>query len=101
MRMPIYILALSFLVLPQLTMPAYAATLDGSARTECKGTSCVGSYCNQNGDPLSCRQESVYQRKADEEVHWVCYKPGHSCKWITGPIPDSARWSVLQLGTDR
>jgi hypothetical protein len=100
MRMPIYVLALGLLALPQLmTMPAQAATLDGGARTACNGTSCIGSYCNQNGD--GCRQESVYQRKANEEVHWVCYVPGHKCKWITGPVPDSHSWSVLQLGTDR
>ena len=93
---------LSVLILPHLAAaPVQASTLDGSAQTECKGTRCVGSYCNQDGDATNCWQESVYQRKANEEVHWICYKPGHKCKWITGPVPDSARWNVLQLGTDR
>jgi hypothetical protein len=95
------LLALGLLVLPRLAAPAHAQLLDGGARTECKGTRCVGSYCNQDGDALNCWQESVYQRKADEVVHWVCFKPGHKCKWITGPVPDNPSWSVLQLGTDR
>ena len=95
-------LILSVLFLPQLAAtPARATMLDDSAKTECKGTRCVGSYCTQDGDATSCWQESVYQRKASEEVHYVCYKPGHHCKWITGPVPDSDRWNVLMLGTDR
>ena len=101
MRVSTCLLALGFLIVPQLIAPAHAQLLDGGARTECKGTQCIGSYCTQNGDALNCRQESVYQRKAEEAVHWVCYKPSHHCKWITGPVPDSATWSVLQLGTDR
>lgn len=93
-------LTLGVLILPHLAAaPAHASTLDGSAQTECKGTRCVGSYCNQNGDATSCWQESVYTRKPNEVVHWICYKPGHHCKWISGPVPDSYQWNVFQLGT--
>lgn len=95
-------LSLGVLLLPQLaSTPARAqAMLDDGAKTECKGTRCVGSYCNQDGDALNCWKESVYQRKPDEVVHWVCYRPGHHCKWITGPVPDSYQWNVFQLGID-
>ncbi len=64
------LLALGLLLSPLLAgAPARAAEpLDSSTRTECKGTRCVGSYCNQDGDALNCWQESVYRRKGDEEV---------------------------------
>ena len=95
MRASVYVLSLGLLVLP--LGAAHAATIDDNARTECKGDRCVGSYCNQDGDATNCWQESVYRRKAGEEVHWLCTKPGHHCKWITGPLPDSDKWNVLKI----
>jgi hypothetical protein len=99
MRVATCLLALGLLALPQLTAPARAADpLDDNAKTECKGTRCVGSYCNQDGDATNCWQESVYIRKADEEVHWACTKHHHKCSWIRGPVPDSDdKWNVLKI----
>ncbi|HTW33446.1 MAG TPA: hypothetical protein VMD53_02425 [Rhizomicrobium sp.] len=100
MRASACFFALGLLALP-LARSAHAEALDDNARTECKGTRCVGSYCDQDGDALNCWQESVYQRKAGEEVHWVCAKRHHKCSWIRGPIPDSDdKWNVIRLETD-
>ena len=94
------LLALGLLLLPQLaaTSARAAEELDSSTRTECKGTRCVGSCCNQDGDALNCWQESVYTRKAGEEVNWVCTKHHHKCSWIHGPVPDADdKWNVLKI----
>ena len=92
---------LGLLCLPLLAIgTARADEIDDNTQTTCKGLRCVGSYCNQDGDATNCWQESVYQRKPGEEVHWVCTKHKHRCKWIRGPLPDSDKLNVLQLGTD-
>jgi hypothetical protein len=96
------ILALGIILLPPLaTNAARADAIDDSTQTTCKGDRCVGSYCNQDGDATNCWQESVYRRKQGEEVHWVCTKPDHRCKWIRGPLPDSDKWNVIRLETDQ
>ena len=97
------VLALGLFCLPLLAMNAARAdAIDENTQTTCKGTRCVGSYCNQDGDATNCWKESVLQRKPGEEVHWVCTKHGHRCKWIRGPIPDSDdKWNVIRLETDQ
>jgi len=97
MRTLAFLFGLGLLALVQ-TAPARADVLDDNAHTECRGARCVGSYCNQDGDATNCWQESVYHRKAGEEVHWLCTRRGHHCKWVLGPVPDQDKWNVLQLG---
>lgn len=96
MRLRNCLLVLGLLVIP--LNAAHADALDDNTRTECKGNRCIGSYCDQDGDATNCWQESVYQRKAGEEVHWLCTKHEHKCKWIRGPVPDSDdKWNVLKI----
>jgi len=99
MRAFAFLFAAGLFVLPQLaSSPARAEVMvDDNTQTECKGERCVGSYCNQDGDATNCWRESSYRRKGNEEVHYVCYKPGHHCKWIIGPMPETDKWNVLQI----
>ena len=95
--------AFGLFVLPLFAMSAARAdAIDDNTKTTCKDDRCVGSYCNQDGDATNCWQESVYRRKLGEEVHWVCTKHDHRCKWISGPLPDSDdKWNVIRLDTDQ
>jgi hypothetical protein len=77
--------------------PVRADTLDDNTRTDCRGDRCVGSYCDQDGDATNCWQESVYHRKPGELVHWLCTTHGHHCKWVSGPVPESDKWNVMQF----
>jgi len=96
MRALAWVFGLGLLALLQ-TGAAHADMIDDNTQTECRGQKCVGSYCNQDGDATNCWRESSYRRKGNEEVHYVCFKPGHRCKWITGPMPDADKWNVLQI----
>ena len=97
MRALAFVFGLGLLALMQ-TAPARAAALDDAQKTVCKGDRCVGSTCDQDGDATNCWQESVYHRKPGEEVHWVCTLHGHHCSWLHGPLPDQAKWNVIELG---
>lgn len=96
MRVVLGLAVLSFpLVLG--TAPLRADTIDPDTQTTCRGERCVGSYCENDGDAYNCWQESVHRRKGNEEVHWICTKPDHQCRWIVGAAPYDDRWSVLHL----
>ena len=98
MRRNQLLFVLGLMILPQLlAVPARADSLDQNTRTECRGNRCVGSYCSVDGDAYNCWQESVYRRKANEEVHWVCTKRGHHCSWLRGPLPDDDAWGVIHF----
>lgn len=90
-------LAAAALVGLAMLAPARADTIDEDTQTVCHGTRCVGSYCQQDGDATNCWQESVLRRKPNEEVHWVCTRQHHRCKWVHGPMPEPDRFGQFQL----
>ena len=95
-----FIMATGFavaLVLGATTLSARANSIDEDTQTECKGTRCVGSYCSQDGNSRMCWKESVLIRKPGEEVHWVCMREHHRCKWVHGPMPEGDDWNKFTL----